>query len=520
MIVMGPHSAKSAIPAKLDKPLPPPFVSEVDVHRALSNIQKNVNGGGRALNEQPIHDRLAIMVGAGSSFNPSELVEGDVFAVRKIAAARLNAAGREPDYLVMYGSKHQSIIPKAKAYLFASMVDSRLFKKAKDAILFHAKVDGIGYCQPGDPITAEITAFCLAFVMGYRRFHIHGYDCSGEGDNWIETCGEVYRTNYHHIIQLRKFLTIAHKYLDYGCEIKVFGKGLLQTTVEYSYRDPDEPLDQILYDFKTNPSSFDFWAWLLNATAYMKRKGHPGPLRIKLTGFKDDVREIDNMTPALRRQMIENVVRPTIKMLGAVEDDTIENSLRLFSHSYGPQVDAYRAGESIQKIWFPNIVKQERQLTITLREAEYDHPRNSMFEDWLEFAKRRKADGWDVVFVRDTAKADVPIEGFRTAPQASRDLFERAYLYQASACNLSSSNGPTSLLFFSDNPFLVFISLGDIKDYGPSMPSWWRSTAHIDPPHEQLPWFNDDQRIVWERDTLENLENAWQAWCEPRRMVA
>jgi len=217
------------------------------------------------------------------------------------------------------------------------------------------------------------------------------------------------------------------------------------------------------------------------------------------------------MTVGQRKQMLDGVMRPALKLLGGAEADSIEG-VRLHSHPYGPLVRAYQEGVSIPKIEMPGVEQDPKLLTITLREAPYDQVRNSNVADWIQFGNNRREEGWRVVFVRDTAKADEHIDGFETAPDASRDLFARARLYQSAYCNLMLSNGPASLCIFSDNPFIFFVPLDVIPDYGPATTSWWQATAFITPP-EQLPWLTDGQWIEWGKmDSLHNIESSWLAW--------
>ncbi len=126
----------------------------------------------------------------------------------------------------------------------------------------------------------------------------------------------------------------------------------------------------------------------------------------------------------------------------------------------------------------------------------------------------RRKEGWDVIFVRDTAKADRPLEDFKTNPLASKNIIDRLNLYNESFCNLLLTNGPGALMMFTDIPFLDFIPLNNIGNYWMNRPEWWKRSCGIMPPHEQFPWFNKNQKISWNIDTLYNIEEAWKEYLE------
>src|SRR6185436_290868 len=113
--------------------------------------------------------------------------------------------------------------------------------------------------------------------------------------------------------------------------------------------------------------------------------------------------------------------------------------------------------------------------------------------------------GEDVIFVRDTAKADEPIEGIETSPRASRDFLYRAALMFSARANMFVANGPSLLAWYSDVPFLNFKLLcPEEPEWGPGKPAFWH--RHGMAPGDQLPWTAPTQRLVWEEDELKNIE--------------
>lgn len=269
----------------------------------------------------------------------------------------------------------------------------------------------------------------------------------------------------------------------------------------------------VCYNLGFNPASWDFTVWMVNVEMARIRHGYdnfsvyfkPGPK----DGFRDDTLE----RPLEQRRMIlENVIRPALSLLDATES-TVPCSL-LYSHMFKDIVRAHKNGEPVPRFRIPQAFKDEaalylkgrKPLILTLREAGHYSGRNSNLEEWETFAHES---GEDVIFVRDTAKADEPLPGFETCPRASRDFLFRGALMEQARCNLLISAGPVGFCWFSTTPYLVFRPLTPhVPHYSPGKPEWW--TNHIGiPPGTDCPFAAPHQHIVWEDDTAPVIHAAW-----------
>jgi hypothetical protein len=282
--------------------------------------------------------------------------------------------------------------------------------------------------------------------------------------------------------------------------------------------DQDPELDHSYYCYAvtTQPVGFDFGYQLIAAEMDRRRANAPGPLKI---GFWAGGTGQYGINTLYRKTMFENVVKPMLELVGAVQDD-----VALRGHRGGFRLlditKAARAGEEVPRFkasrkatmtvasWFLN---NEKPITITLRETNAYPHRNSNREAWLKFAKDLEAAGETVVIVRDTAKAAEPLEGFSTCPAASTSLDLRHALYEHAKLNFFGSNGCSACGWFGTAPFLQFINLQEGSSYFPDTRWWWRDVAGIDG-GEQMPWFSSQQRIVWELDTYDNICKAWEAF--------
>lgn len=270
----------------------------------------------------------------------------------------------------------------------------------------------------------------------------------------------------------------------------------------------------VRYHVACGPLGWDFFTWLMDAEMTRVREGAPGPLKVAFWLGREKAQIVN--TDA-RTMWLNNVFRPALKLIGAVEDEGAMYGRCRDFYLHGPIVKAARNGEAVPRIKPPqhavDFVNACAYLpgcvTITLREAEHWPHRNSNVAAWLRFARDLEAQGERVVFVRDTAKAHEPIEGFHTCPDASKDVLIRAALYEAASVNLFVSNGVGELARFGSKPYLIFVGVeAENSPYRYNTPEWWRDGNGV-AVGEQVPWSAPDQRLVWNTDTYQNIVSAW-----------
>ena len=268
--------------------------------------------------------------------------------------------------------------------------------------------------------------------------------------------------------------------------------------------------DKWAYNIARGPASYDFIAWLVNAEMTRVRERAPFPLKVAFYVGQDG-----NVKDALhsegRAQMFANVIRPSLAFVGAIESNEAQSGRIQECYSFVPAVDGARHGEKVpmfttpdpQVCWVPSPV------TITLRESDRQLHRNSNPEEWLKFARYLRDEGERVVIVRDTAKAHESFGDFEICPVESVNIQARLALYEQATCNLFVSNGPATLAFFTERPWLMFAAPDENDSYFPNRPDGWRTFAGISP-GEQFPWSRPDQRIIWQADTFEVMRDAWE----------
>lgn len=297
-----------------------------------------------------------------------------------------------------------------------------------------------------------------------------------------------------------RYSAMALKALD------IIREKILETAAKIAYPPRDETLgpDYACYNIAKDPLCFDFIVWLIAAEMTRRRQKAPAPLKVGFWRGTDP--ELLKTTPHLESWMA-NVFRPALRFIGAVEDEKAVHGYHPEIFTPKPVCDWSRAGEEVPVLeptrfynWSDDLV------TITLRETSYSQARNSNFDAWVRFANDLKRQGENVVFVRDTARADEPIPGFDCVPKASRDLDVRLSLYESAKLNFFVSNGVATLGQFGTRPYILFITPEGPGGYNNA--DYWRNNMGVEW-GDQWPWARPGQRMVWDYDIYENILDAW-----------
>lgn len=302
----------------------------------------------------------------------------------------------------------------------------------------------------------------------------------------------------------------------------------LMARYEITKTDLSEGSQIVQYDMSQGPACFDFVAWLVVSEMNRRRAGAPAPLKVSFTMSITSEAERELHKQA-RQKFIDNVCRRVLPMVGAEEFEGVADAPMHKRFTFAAICEYHKRGEEVPLLKPSDDAMravrdylcgepEERSgyvyqppVTITLREVDYWRHRNSNLPEWIKFAHYLEAQGERVIFVRDTAKAEEPIEDFEICPSAALDIDVRQALYEVSKCNFFVSNGPWTMAVFGTRPYLMFVELSAMSPFHPETPQFWRQWHGIDE-HEQLPWAKDFQRIIWKRDDFKNLVEAWEQY--------
>lgn len=293
------------------------------------------------------------------------------------------------------------------------------------------------------------------------------------------------------------------------------------TNITLPDRDPALGADYACYNAAAGPMSYDFLTWLVDREMHRVRMGVPAPLKVGFFYGRDGKAAFNIET---RRQMFYGVARPSLELLGAVEDREALNAATKEFYLITDIVKAARAGEAVPRYKATLAAKLQvgqwlgggPYVTITLRETAIWEHRNSNLAAWFKFGRWLKKQGMRVVFVRDTRMVKEPLPPDLTVyPPASIDLHARCALYEMAEANLFVANGPVHLALFGTRPFVSFTQLypEGHSDYV-NTAQFWETKLGVKP-GEPFPWLRPDQFVEWclpgeGFDTFDRIKAAWE----------
>jgi hypothetical protein len=316
-------------------------------------------------------------------------------------------------------------------------------------------------------------------------------------------------------------------------------------------RTPDSrDLLYAFYDLQVAPISYDVSWFAATADFTRRRMGLRRIHFVIVPGIKDGLREERKayegvVDPATRSWRLHNIVLPVLTLVPSFAGLSIlpsrdaaralrvaaghrvypahyEVALPAAHHPAELLTDPIDAGEEIGVLrstiqglryverWLESRISGRRLVTITIRDYTFMPARNSNLEAWSQFARRLDPVKYFPVFVLDTERTLDPspsaIVGFEVFREASWNAWLRMALYELSFLNLGVNNGPLFMCAHNARTrFLIF------KILTPSVP---QTTVEFMTKlgfkiGGQLPFATPLQRLVWEDDTLQNIEREF-----------
>jgi hypothetical protein len=242
------------------------------------SIRANSNLPLKWIAAEPAHEGIAVLCGGGASIadhiDDIRALQKDgakIFAMNAVATY-LGQWGILADYQVIADAKQETagLVSKfAGEYLFASQVHPDTIEATdwQDIRLWHLEIGEIerwfpeerlkrgGYALIGGGAAVGNSAMCLTYAMGFRKLHAFGFDsCHRDGKSHaysqpmndfipcveVEWGGKAYVASVAMKAQAEKFQITAQALEQAGCEITVYGDGLLQSM----YNSPPENLTE------------------------------------------------------------------------------------------------------------------------------------------------------------------------------------------------------------------------------------------------------------------------------------
>lgn len=258
-------------------------VCNVETEKLLANVRSAVARDLPWFDTATEHDGHAVLVGGGPSLVGTldelkwrQSIGQSIWAMNG-SARFLSDNGITPDFYVMLDARpeNRKLLfgngPKTK-YLIASQCDPSVFDALShlDVTVWHAnseKMDSLLADEKEKPVhligggtTVGLNAMVLAFVAGYRKIHLYGFDSSyredvhhaypqalNDQDRVIDALyGERhFKTTAWMAQQVNEFQELVPGLVADGCIITAAGEGLLQTVARDLARNmPTTPAQQ------------------------------------------------------------------------------------------------------------------------------------------------------------------------------------------------------------------------------------------------------------------------------------
>lgn len=524
----------------------------------FSNVAHACSLGLDTIVQQPQRAVPAVICGSGPSLNSAESLEnikklqesGAVVFALNNSARFLADNGIAADYQVLLDARQENAkfieTECSRELLLASQCHPDVFAAAKDrrVHVWHPLIEGITdiikdakACLIGGGTTVGLSGVCLAYTMGFRMFHLFGYDsCHADGkghafpqpmndkDAIIDVIvnGREFKASIAMIAQAQKFPHLSAHMTELGCEFYMHGDGLLQEICKQMMVSSNEKVLHAVYDLSSSPPTYEFLTFIAEAEKYRSENGYSRMDVIFQPGEQDGFRR-DNLPPDAieRHAMLRRICIPTCWMTGTVRD------VRVLSVRQNIDGDVFPVGWSNQHprshygIRFMKdghrclrateasrreIARQYpmRYATITIRQAEYWPARNSRLPSWIAAARWFASRGIRPVIVPDTHGSDLP--GFDNCRAAALDVDLRMALYEGAALNVGVSNGPMAMCILSDAPYMIFKMLSDCDSPATKVAFL---EAHGMRVGDQ---FSVNGRLIWADDTEEVVIQSLNDW--------
>ncbi|HQR41317.1 MAG TPA: DUF115 domain-containing protein, partial [Gemmatales bacterium] len=222
----------------------------------MFNVRSSMKRGLTTLGFVEAHDGQAVLVGGGPSLRDPKIrreleyrhrLGQTIFALNG-AGHFLIEHGITPQHCVIVDARPENVRFVTPIHTFiASHCDPTVFDAARSATVFHVNHDAVPECLEGESIlistgsTVGLITLGISHVLGYRKFHLYGFDSSftdehhayaqpeNDRDAVIEVtaAGRKFRCAPWMLLQVQQFQSLAAQLAEEGCVITVAGDGLL-----------------------------------------------------------------------------------------------------------------------------------------------------------------------------------------------------------------------------------------------------------------------------------------------------
>jgi len=446
----------------------------------IENIMYALQSGLPFLEKSEPHDGIAAIVGGGPS------LAGEYIPNHYTIFATNNSWRLLPrfDYHVMVDARpdNAAFVPPEGKKLYATQCHKSTH--IGDVTLWNS-LEAQELCDGmlvAGGSSVGLKAIVIAYLMGFRKFHLYGLDSSYAGGNHhayaqplndgervlqVVCDGKEYEAAAWMVTQVEEFKQLMPLLVQDGCEFSIHGTGLLPDVAKGMACNEFTAV----YDLASSPPTYEFITFLAAAEEYRKKNNYTGINIVFAPGPNGGFRD-DNLPPDVetRKSMLWRVCVPACNLLPSVRNVSVLAHRQAVDGPVFPEgwevnnpVPHYGMQHITNGIERPltatkaakdkvNKLYGSKFVTITLREAPYWPERNSKRDEWMKAADAIRAMSYGVVIVEDTET---------TTDVVAWDIDFRAALYQKAVCNLGISNGPMILAMLCDAKYMIFRPVTD-----------------------------------------------------------
>ena len=307
------------------------------------------------------------------------------------------------------------------------------------------------------------------------------------------------------------------------------------------------------YDLSCSPVTLDFTTFMACANAYRLAKGlaevHVLFVPDVGSGFRERTERDIAYDVEKKRWRLYNLLMPVSSLVPecraitmatnreiACSDWLLHSQVKdnVFPPGYDPQNNVIAqympyyirrcadAGWQMQSFQAPSYAREMTEqwlsthcqgkipVSITLRNSDFHPQRNSNLAEWGKALARLDTERYWPVIIRDSDSADKALPSslsmYTCFDLALYSIPMRMALYESCALNLFVSQGTAHLAYFSQQcSFLVFKILNPAASTANE--EFLIKNGFI--PGEQMPFFNETQRFVWEDDSADAIVAAF-----------
>lgn len=218
---------------------------------------------------------------------------------------------------------------------------------------------------------------------------------------------------------------------------------------------------RLYYELSKSPATFDYVNFLVRCEQKRVELGQDSiSIRISYGVREQSPRDLA-FSAERKLWRINNLLIPLSRCLPSVVDVAVGEGAQTLGYLpfTGPQKTCLKAPKAAVEHVQKYLNGVEKPVSITIRQNDFEHQRNSNLDAWKRVAGWLLDNGYTPIFVPDT-EAEIwgktPDLGFAKYTPAALYPEIRLALYESTVVNLMAAGGPMEMCLHSDVPVMIW----------------------------------------------------------------